>query len=339
MFDPAAPASGRGSVAEQPLALQSGSGRDRRVVVTGAAGFVGSHTCRALAADGWQVRALVRNAAKAAERLAHLPVEIRIGDIHDAAYLRSSMDGAFAVVHLAAVAIEREGDTYQSANVEATRAVIDAANLANVRRMIHMSQNGSDSTSPYRFLRSKGVAQDLVTSSDLEWTVLRPSVIFGREDEFANVLARLVRLTPLILPLPAHGLARFQPIAVDDVAAVITLSLATDSTFRQLLPLGGSAELTLRQVAERVLVAMNTHRVILGVPTGMVRPLVSALWHLVPRPPVTVELLELLALDNTVRANALIEVFGVSPTPFAPEELLYLRNITTGDALRTLFKR
>ena len=221
MFDPAASASGRGSVAEQPLALQSGAGRDRRVVVTGAAGFVGSHTCRALAADGWKVRALVRNAAKAAERLAHLPVEIRLADILDAAYLRSSMDGAFAVVHLAAVAIERDGDTYQSVNVEATRAVIDAANLAKVRRIIHMSQNGSDSASPYRFLRSKGMAQDLVTSSDLEWTILRPSVIFGREDEFANVLARLVRLTPLVLPLPAHGRARFQPIAVDDVATVI----------------------------------------------------------------------------------------------------------------------
>ena len=339
MFDPAASASGRGSVAEQPLALQSGAGRDRRVVVTGAAGFVGSHTCRALAADGWKVRALVRNAAKAAERLAHLPVEIRLGDILDAAYLRSSMDGAFAVVHLAAVAIERDGDTYQSVNVEATRAVIDAANLAKVRRIIHMSQNGSDSASPYRFLRSKGMAQDLVTSSDLEWTILRPSVIFGREDEFANVLARLVRLTPLVLPLPAHGRARFQPIAVDDVATVIALSLATDSTQRQLLPLGGSAQLTLRQIAERVLVAMKARRMILGLPTGMIRPLVSALWHLVPRPPVTADLLELLALDNTVRDNALTEVFGVSPIPFAPEELLYLRNVSASDALRALFKR
>src|SRR5665213_1359890 len=113
MFNPTAPDSGLGAVAEQTLPMaEEQSGRDRCVVVTGAAGFVGSHTCRALAADGWQVRALVRHAAKAAERLAHLPVEIRIGDLHDAAYLRSSMDGAFAVVHLAAVAIERDGETY-----------------------------------------------------------------------------------------------------------------------------------------------------------------------------------------------------------------------------------
>ena len=149
MFDPAASASGRGAVAEQPLALQSDPpGRGRTVVVTGAAGFVGCHACGMLATGGWRVRALVRNAAKAAERLAHLPVEIRIGDIREEAYLASAMDGAAAVVHLAAVAVERNGDTYESANANATRSVIEAAAAAKVRRLLHVSQNGADSKSP-----------------------------------------------------------------------------------------------------------------------------------------------------------------------------------------------
>ena len=339
MFEPTAPDPGHGAVAEQTLSLADElSGRDQRVVVTGAAGFVGSHACRALAASGWHVLALVRNAAKAAERLAHLRVDIRVGDLLDPAYLRSSVDGANAVVHLAAVAIERDGDTYESANVGTTRAVLDAACAANVTRLIYMSQNGSDSTSPFRFLRSKGVAQDLVTDSGLDWTVLRPSVIFGPEDEFVNVLGRLVRLTPFVLPLPGHGRARFQPIAVDDIAAVIVRALADDATRQHLYPLGGPAELTLRQIAERVLIAMNAHRVIVGVPTAAVRPLVAMLWHLVPRPPVTTELLDTLALDNTVPLNTVSSVFGVNPTPFAPEELVYLRRITPGDALRSLFR-
>src|SRR5258707_1480209 len=84
-----------------------------------------------------------------------------------------------------------------------------------------MSQNGANSTSRHRFLRSKGVAEDMVTSSNLKWTVLKPSVIFGPEDEFVNVLARLVRLSPLVFPLPGGGVARFQPISVDDVARAI----------------------------------------------------------------------------------------------------------------------
>jgi NADH dehydrogenase len=339
MFDPAAPAGERGAVADQPLPVPAAlSGHGRRVVVTGAAGFVGTHTCRALAQNGWRVRALVRNAARATERLAHLPVEIRVGDILDAPYLRSSMDGAAAVVHLAAVAIERDGDTNQSANDEATRAVIEAADAARVTRIVHMSQNGSDSASPHRFLRSKGIAQDLVTSSGLEWTVLRPSVIFGPEDGFANVLARLVRLTPFVLPLPAFGASRFQPIAVDDVASVVALALGDDATVSQVFPLGGSTALTLRQIAGRILVAMNAHRFIVGVPTAAIRPLVAAMWHLVPRPPVTTELLATLAVDNTVPDNTLSSIFGIRPTPFAPEELLYLKRITPGDALRSLFR-
>lgn len=339
MFNPTAPNSGRGAVAEQTLPLPDElPGRDRRVVVTGAAGFVGSHACRALAASGWHVLALVRNAAKAAERLAHLRLDIRVGDLLDPVYLRSSIDGANAIVHLAAVAIERNDDTYDAVNVGVTRSVIDAALAANVPRLIYMSQNGSDSASPFRFLRSKGVAQDLVTDSGLDWTVLRPSVIFGQEDEFVNVLARLVRLTPFVLPLPGHGESRFQPIAVDDVAAVIVRALADDATRQHLYPLGGPAELTLRQIAERILVAMNAHRFIVGVPTAVLRPFVAMLWHVVSKPPVTTELLDTLALDNTVPLNTVSTTFGIKPTPLAPEELLYLRRITSGEALRSLFR-
>ena len=338
MFDPAASDSGRGAVADQPLPLKDEpAGRGRRVVVTGAAGFVGTHTCRRLAAEGWHVLALVRNAAKAAERLAHLPVEIRVGDIMDEPYLRSSMDGATAVVHLAAIAIERNGDTYDSANIRATDTVLGSARAAGVDHFVHMSQNGADSASPYRFLRSKGIAQSLVTSSSLGWTVLRPSVIFGAEDEFTNALARLIRITPLVLPLPGYGSALFQPIAVNDVAAAIAKCLADDATRGHSFALGGSAQLTLKQVAERILTAMRARRRVIGLPTAVVRPFVAAMWHLVPRPPVTTELLDLLALNNTVPDNAAMTTFQLTPTPFAPEELLYLNRITAADALRSFF--
>lgn len=338
MFEDSASLSGRGTPSVQTLPLPVGKpGRDRRVVVTGAAGFVGTHACRALANDGWKVLALVRNPAKAAERLGHLPVEIRVGDLLDAPYLRSSFDGASAVVHLAAVAIERDGDSYQSANVDTTRAVLDAAAAARVPRIVHMSQNGSDSASPFRFLKSKGEAQDIVAASSLEWTILRPSVIFGPEDAFVNVLARIVRLTPVVLPLPGNGNSRFQPIAVADVAAVIARALADDSTQRVMFPLGGPAPLTLREMAERILVAMGARRQIIGIPTGAMRPVVSLIAHLLPKPPVTPELLDTLAIDNTVPDNTITTVFGIRPAPFAPEELLYLRRITAGSALRALF--
>ena len=165
------------AVAEQPLPLSAD--KKKPVLVTGANGLVGIHTCRELSKNGWQVRALIRDPAKAAMALGQLPVEFRVGDVRDATALRSSLNGCGAVVHLAAIAIEKKGDTYQESNTAATERLISAARAENVQRVVFMSQNGADSRSPYPFLHSKGVAQDSIKTSGLRWTVLRPSVIFG----------------------------------------------------------------------------------------------------------------------------------------------------------------
>jgi NADH dehydrogenase len=324
------------AVAEQPLPLSAD--KKKPVLVTGAAGLVGTHTCRELSKGGWQVRALIRDPARAAMALGQLPVEFRVGDVRDATTLRSSLSGCGAVVHLAAIAIEKKGETYRESNTAATERLISAARAESVERIIFMSQNGADSRSPYPFLRSKGVAQDSIKSSGLRWTVLRPSVIFGPEDQFVNVLGRLIRLTPKIFPLPGGGRARFQPIAVHDVARVVRLSLEKKETVRQSYDLGGAVPLTLRQMTERILIAMATYRRLVGVPVKILRPIVAVGERLLPNPPVTLSLLDLLALDNTVANNALTDYFNVVPIPFAADELQYLRRITVRNALRSLFE-
>jgi uncharacterized protein YbjT (DUF2867 family) len=164
-------------------------------------------------------------------------------------------------------------------------------------------------------------------------------VIFGPQDEFVNVLGRLIRLTPTIFPLPGGGKARFQPIAVDDVARVVRLSLEKKETVHQSYDLGGPAKLTLRDMTERILTAMGTNRKLVPVPVKVLRPLVALAQRILPNPPVTSGLLDLLALDNTVTNNALTEYFRVSPIPFAADELQYLRRITARSALKSLFNR
>jgi uncharacterized protein YbjT (DUF2867 family) len=324
------------AVAEQPQPEQIQ--RDKPVVVTGAAGLVGKRTCTVLTQQGWQVRALVRSATRAAERLGHLKLEIRSGDVRDPESMRAALNGAGAVVHLAAIAIEKKGESYEDTNTRASRVVVDAARAESVDRIIYMSQNGADSKSPFPFLRSKGIAQDYVTDSSLQWTVLKPSVIFGPEDEFVNVLARLVRLSPLVYPLPGGGKARFQPVAVSDVAAAIAKCLDDDSTIGRVLSLGGPMPLSLREMTERILVAMNASRMLVGVPVGALRPLIALAQAVLPNPPVTTGLLDLLKIDNVISSNDL-QSLGIDPVPFAPEELLYLKNISFGDAVGSLLKK
>lgn len=309
------------------------------VLVTGAAGLVGTHVCRALVEHGWQVRALVRNIAKAERRFAGITVELEVGDLRDERVVASAVHGAAVVVHLAAIAIERRGQTYEDVNARATERLVRAARAAGVPRFVHLSQNGASSASPYRFLRSKGVAEDCVRASGLAWTSLRPSVIFGPEDEFVNVLARLVRLSPVVYPVPGGGAARFQPVAVGDVARAVAVALERDETAGHAYGIGGPAALTLRQMVERVLLAMRATRVLVGVPVAVLRPLVAVAQRVLPNPPVTTSLLDLLGVDNTVPDNALETVFDVEPTPFAPEELTYLESITVAEAWRSLWGR
>jgi NADH dehydrogenase len=324
------------AVAEQPQPLSAD--KKKPVLVTGANGLVGTHTCRELCKNGWQVRALIRDPARAAMALGQLPVEFRVGDVRDATTLRSSLGGCGAVVHLAAIAIETKTETYTETNTTATERLISAARAENVQRVIFMSQNGADARSPYPFLHSKGVAQESIKTSGLRWTVLRPSVIFGPEDQFVNVLGRLIRLTPKIFPLPGGGKARFQPIAVDDVARVVRLSLEKKDTVHQSYNLGGPVPLTLREMTERILTAMGTTRKLVPVSVKLLRPIVAISQRLLPNPPVTSGLLDLLALDNTISNNALTDYFRVSPIPFAADELQYLRRITVRSAFRSLFE-
>jgi NADH dehydrogenase len=312
--------------------------RTRPIVVTGAAGLVGTHVCRELTDRGWRVRAIVRDGEKATRRIGHLPLEIVGADIRDANAMEHALRGAGAVIHLAAIAIERPGQRYEDVNASATALLLEAARAQQVDRFIHMSQNGASSASPYAFLRSKGMAEDLVRVSDRQWTILRPSVIFGPQDAFVNVLARLVRLSPVVYPLPDGGRARFQPIAATDVARVIARALERSATIGGTYALGGPAALTLRQMAERIFLAMDVQRVILPLPVSVLRPILALLQRVLPNPPVTTSLLDLLGVDNTVADNALWDVFEVEPTPFAPEEIAYLKQITVRDALRSLVR-
>lgn len=339
IFDPS-PFNTRASataVAEQPA--PDGELLKKPVLVTGAAGLVGQAACAELARRGWKIRALVRDPAKSASRLAHLPVEFRVGDIRDPASLDRAMEGAGTVVHLAAIAIERKGETYASTNTDSTRNLVGAAERAGARRFVHMSQNGASSSSPYAFLRSKGMAQDIVTASSLEWTVLRPSVIFGPADEFVNVLARLALLSPLVFPLPGGGAARFQPIAVGDVAKAMGTVLEKKSSVRQSYAIGGPEALSLRQMSERILAALDLRRSFIPLPVPLLRPVIAILQRILPNPPVTSSLLDLLAVDNTVADNAIENELDVTPARFDPASLSYLKRISRGEALSSLFRR
>ena len=155
---------------------------------------------------------MVRHKAKAAIRLKDIAdrIEIVEGDVTRPASLRRPMEGVGSVIHFVAIAMEKGGQTYEAVNYQGTVNVLRAAEDAGVERFINMSQNGARGDLPYRFLASKGRAQEAVAASNIKWTALRPSAIFGPQDEFFNTFARLLKVTPFVFPLIGGGVALFQ---------------------------------------------------------------------------------------------------------------------------------
>ena len=305
------------------------------ILVTGAAGYLGNQTVKKLVALGHPVRAMVRHRAKARLRLGDVAEQIEIveGDVTDRDSLASAMQGVSAVIHYVAIAMEKGGQTYEGVNFQGTVNVLDSAAAAGVKRFINMSQNGARADLPYRFLASKGRAQAYVAASDLQWTALRPSAIFGPQDEFFNTFARLLKVTPIVFPLIGGGVAEFQPVSVHDVVEAVIRSLDDDSTIGKELALGGPEVLTLGEIERRIIEALNTWRLLLPTPVALLRPAVKIMEATLPGSPVSTSLLELLAVPNTVPDNALVNHFGMQPIPFAGEHIAYLRDNSIGDAM------
>jgi len=308
------------------------------ILVTGGAGFVGNNVIAKLVEAGKPVRAMVRNPEKGKMRLGKYgdAVEIVKGDVTDRAGLIPLMKDVSAIVHTVAISMEKGGQTYEEVNYQGTINLVDVAEDAGVKRFINISQNGADSALPYRFLASKGKAQEYVAQSNLDWTALRPSAIFGDQDEFFNTFARLVKLTPLIFPLVGGGKAEFQPVSVIDVADAVMKTLEDDSTIGKEYMLGGPEALTLGEIEDRVIKALGAFRIMVPAPVALLRPVVVLMQSILPGSPVTTSLLELLAVPNTVPDNGLLEL-GIEPTPFSGEHIEYLNNNSAGEALKIFF--
>src|SRR5438067_5380494 len=216
------------------------------ILVTGASGYVGNNLVRRLVQLGKPVRAMVGHPQKALTRLADIQAKIEIvkGDVTRPETLFEWVQGVDTVIHLVAIPIEKGDRTYTRINTQGTINVVDAAKTAGVRRFINMCQNGASAESPSPFLRSKGIAQEYVAQSGLDWTAMRPSVIWGPQDEFANIIARLIKITPIVYPIVGDGQATFQRLYGGDVVEAIVRSLDYLTTIGQEYELGGPEVLT-----------------------------------------------------------------------------------------------
>lgn len=294
------------------------------ILVTGASGFVGSHLVPALLDAGHRVVALVRDdraAGTVRRRLTtaqNAALETRPGDVTRPDTLPAALVGVDAVLHL--VALPRDWDKGQSlrlVNTEGTRNVVEAAKAAGVRRFVHLGALGVVDDPALHYGSSKARAMAIVRDSGLDWTILAPSVLFGPRDGFFNILAGLVRMSPGIVPITGGGTARFQPLAVADLARIAVAVFADDATIGREYELGGPRHVTYREMMEEVLRAMGARRLLVPMPVPLIR-LVAGAAELVRLPfPVATDQLRQLRFDNVADEGGVRRAFGFEPLPMA----------------------
>ena len=300
-----------------------------KILVTGGTGFVGTHLVNALLRKGHDVAVLERRPGAARNRY-NRPVEGVAGDVLDAASLESAVRGRDAVLHLVGIIFEKGDQTFDRMHREAPGNVVAAMRAAGVRRLVHMSAMGSFEDGPSEYSRTKAAGEKLVRESGLDWTVFRPSVVFGPGDGFVSLLAGVVRRNPLFIPVIGPGTTRFQPVSVYDVARVFADALEKPETSGRAFEVGGPQTFTLNEIYREVAAAVGKARKpLLHLPLWWGRFLAGRFESAARRgwidaPPLTRDQLKSLARDNVADLSDTVAVFGATWRELRPGIREYL---------------
>lgn len=282
-----------------------------RIFITGGSGFVGTNIIEAL--GDAPIRTLTHQHPGETERSPNR--ESVEGDVTDVASLSGVMDGCDMVIHLVAIIEESGGSTFDAVIRRGTENVIAEARNAGVTRFIQMSAIGARNDPSFGYLHAKWQAEEAVKRSGLNYTIFRPSVIFGPGDGFINTLAGVVKSFPVI-PVVGDGSARFQPVHVEEVAACFRRAVTDpDHTANETFELGGGKVYTYAELIGAIAKELGTSKPRINVPVGLMKPVVR-LSSLLPkplRPPVTMEQLKMLALHNTTDQSSTSDLIGREP--------------------------
>ncbi len=287
----------------------------KKVVLIGGSGFVGSAIASRLGSAGIRTLIPTRRRSRAAALLPLPLAEVVEADVHDPATLTRLCAGADAVVSLVGILHSRSGSPYGAdfarAHVELPQKIVDACRNAGVGRLLHVSALGADASGPSEYQRSKAAGEAAIRAAGPQtgWTILRPSVIFGRDDRFLNLFAELARTLPVLPLAGAH--ARFQPVYVEDVAEVVWRCLCSEDSVGRTYELAGPTVYTLSQLVQYVAQLLGRSCRIIALPEGLAM-MQAALMELAPQPLMSRDNVRSMRADNVASGAPL--PFGLPPT-------------------------
>jgi uncharacterized protein YbjT (DUF2867 family) len=291
-----------------------------RIFIAGGTGFVGAHLVKALREKGHELRLLVHARSS---RAAGGTDQIE-GDVTILETFEQAASGCDAVINLVGIIREfpARGITFERLHVQATANMLAATRKAGIRRYLQMSALGTRPEAVSRYHVSKFRAEELVRSSGLDFTILRPSLIYGPKDAFVTMLAGQLRMSP-VLPVIGSGTYRLQPIHADDVARCFALALEMPETVGQCYELCGNNRLSYVELLDAVAFALGKPAPIKPhIPLGLMKTLVPVLQR-IPQFPITMDQLQMLIEEN-ICDGCWKKVFRFEPRDFLKGIQAYL---------------
>ena len=296
------------------------SNLDTLVTVFGGSGFLGRSVVRALCKRDYRIRVAVRRP----ELAGHLQPLGKVGQIHAVqanvrypASVEAAMRNSHVAINLVGILTEGGGQTFEAVQGKGAAGAVARAAASVGARMVHVSAIGADEHSASRYARAKAAGEKAVLSAIPAATIMRPSVVFGSEDEFTNRFAALARMSPA-LPLIGGGVTRMQPVYVGDVATAVADAVDGKTRAGATYELGGPEVLTMREIMKIILATTERRRMLLSLPFGLAKLQAMLLQFAPGALKLTPDQVELLRSDNVVSdaakaAGLTLEGLGISP--------------------------
>lgn len=291
-----------------------------RVLVTGATGFVGREVLQHL--HGHTIRILARHMRSApfASLRRRFETEVHPGNIAEPESLAGCCEGVEAVIHLAGIIHELGRNTFARVHHQGTLNLLSEASRAGVKRWLHMSASGTRPNARSRYHQSKWAGEEAVRHSGLDYTIFRPSVIYGPDDDFVNRIARLAWHLPC-LPVIGDGEGKLQPVPVEIVASCFARALQEPRTIGQTLEVCGPDILTFNEMVDDIMAVTGRRRLKVRVPVPLARMGATILELVLARllripPPLTCDQILMLQENNVADPKPVAELFRFQPIRF-----------------------
>lgn len=287
------------------------------ILVTGGTGFLGKLLVSQLSELGYPVRTMVSPSPRTPDLPRKVPVEIAVTSLADERGLRAAMVGVDSVYHLISGEWKGSRTSLMQVDIQGTRAVVQAALDAGVKRIFYVSHLGADRASAYPVLKAKGIAEESIRRSGLEYTIIRSALAYGPQDAFTSGIAGILQILPYFFLVPGDGRNLLQPIWAQDLVTCLAWALDDRDTINRLYEIGGPEYFTFRQIVEIVMDKIQVRRRLLYVRPPYLRWLTRVLDTIIPNLPVSVYWLHYLAANRTCALDTVSREFKLLPARFS----------------------